>query len=444
MLTFLEKMKKLFIIPLIIFTLFTSCRKDEVTPPVEVTDAMARDSLWQLMNDWYLWYKVMPSVNKDDYSDPYKLMNALRYKELDRWSFVADYKEFNDEMNGIFVGHGFRIGLDDAGKARIVMIYSGSQLYKSGVRRGWIVRKINDTNVAPLLASSDPKGYTDLIGPATPGKTNKFEFEKPNGETFMTTDAKTSFSINSVLYADTLHLSSGITGHLVLESFINPTAQELNSAFAFFKSAGVKDLILDLRYNSGGFLYIAQTLASYIGGENLTGSTFAKLKYNDRHSAEDGFYKFQSTNFPLNLTRLAVITTRSTASASEALMNGLRSAIQVVSIGDTTDGKPTGMNGWNVAEKYYFWPVTFIMVNSKDEGNYFEGFAPDKIVPDDITHDFGDRKELCLKEAIHYLETGSVSSKGSGEYVMKRFSRLKQFSEKPAWVENGLLIGDQK
>lgn len=437
-------MKKLFIIPIIIFVLFSSCRKDDIEQPAELTDAMARDSLWQLMNDWYYWYKVMPSVNKDDYTDPYKLMNAVRYKDLDRWSFVADYKEFNDEMNGVFVGHGFRIGVDDAGKARIVMIYSGSQLYKAGVRRGWIVKKINGTDVAPLLASNQFDAYNEIIGPPAPGRTNIFEFETATGETKNLTDTKTSFYVNSVLHADTLHLASGITGYLVLESFINPTAQELNNVFSAFKAVGVKDLILDLRYNSGGFLYIAQTLASYIAGESLAGSTFAKLRYNDRHSAEDGIYKYQSTNFPLNLTRLAVITTRSTASASEALMNGLRSAIDVVSIGDTTDGKPTGMNGWNVGEKYYFWPVTFIMVNSRDEGNYFDGFAPDKIATDDITHDFGDRRELCLKEAVYYMEKGSVSSKGSGEYLRKQFHRSPQFSEKPEWVRNGLLIGNQK
>ena len=69
------------------------------------------------------------------------------------------------------------------------------------------------------------------------------------------------------------------------------------------------------------------------------------------------------------------------------------------------------MNGWTVGEKYLMWPVTFKIVNANNEGDYFDGIFPVKVVPDDITHDFNDREEICLKEAIHYLETGSVSTK---------------------------------
>ena len=138
---------------------------------------------------------------------------------------------------------------------------------------------------------------------------------------------------------------------------------------------------------------------------------------------------------PLSLTRLIVITTRLTASASEAVMNGLKPFLNVVSIGDTTNGKPVGMNGWEVGEKYFFWPITFKIVNKNNEGDYFDGIAPGKVIADDITHDFDDRNELCLKEAIHYLETGSFSTKG-----FTRFYRHPQYSERPEWMSNGLLL----
>ncbi len=439
-------MKKLIILPLIILVLFGSCRKDdpETRDNGSVTDAMARDSLWFIMNDWYYWYKDMPAVSKDEYADPYELMDAMRYKELDRWSYVEDYDTFLAEMNGVFVGHGYRIGLDEQDNARVAMIYPTSQLYKQGVRRGWIIKKINDREIAPVLVSGDIDAYNEIVGPPTPGRINKFEFVKPDGSTVIITDTKTQFSINTVIHSDTLHLSSGITGHLVLESFIVPTVQELNNAFASFKAANVKDLILDLRYNSGGYLYIANTLASYIAGNSYSGTIFAKAQYNDRHQEENGFYKYVSTSFPLNLSRLAVITTRSTASASESVMNGLSTIMDVVSIGDTTNGKPSGMNGWSVGEKFYFWPVTFMLMNSKDEGNFFFGIAPDKVATDDITHDFGDRKEMGLKEAIHYLETGSVSTKGSGDYMRGMVKHYPTYPERPSWREKGLMIGDNK
>lgn len=404
----------------------------------EVTPAMARDSLYDLMNEVYYWYNLMPSVTKEDFDDPYQLMDTLRYKPLDRWSFVADYDEFNAEMLGEFVGHGFRIGVDDAGNARIAMIYAESPLHKDyGVNRGWIVKEINDKEIAPVLISGDAAAYTDIIGPSTAGISNKFLFQNPdNGEYVTINSQKSKFTINTVLLSDTLNLSSGKTGHLVFESFITPSVQELVTAFAFFKVNDVKDLILDLRYNPGGYLDIAQILASFIAGDAMAGTTFAKLQYNDKYQSKNTTFSYIPTPSPLDLTRLVVITTRSTASASEAVMNGLTgSNINVIGIGDLTNGKPTGMDGRSVGKKYWFLPVTFKMVNAKNQGDYFEGIAPAKFVLDDITRDFGDRQELCLKEAIYYLENGSLSTKGSSDFI-----RYPRIPEKPSWIENGLLL----
>ncbi|MFZ0280901.1 MAG: S41 family peptidase [Bacteroidales bacterium] len=436
-------MKKLILFTTVIIALVSSCKKED-PPPVDenpvLTDAMARDSLYYLMKQWYYWVDSMPAVTKENYSDPYKLMDAMRFQPRDRWSFVADYNEFVAEMQGTFVGHGFRIGLDNADVARIALIYSKSPLYAQGVRRGWIVEKINDVEIAPLLKSGDGTAYSNLIGPGTAGISNKFLFKKPDNTEVTITSAKSSFTLNSVILYDTLHLTAGkIAGHIVFESFIEPSEAELTTAFAYFKANGVTDLILDLRYNSGGYLYIAQQLASYIAGNTPANSVnFASLTYNRMRTSENTTFKFISTPSPLSLTRLAVISTRLTASASEAVMNGLDPLMDVVSIGDTTNGKPTGMNGWEVGKKYFFWPVTFKIVNRDGKGDYFGGIAPARIVSDDITHDFDDRNELCLKEAIHYLETGSVTSKSIRG--ISPFYRHARFSEKPSWMDNGFSI----
>ena len=168
---------------------------------------MARDSLYDLMNQWYYWYNLMPVVTKENFSDPYKLMDTMRYKPLDRWSFVADYDEFNAEMQGEFVGHGFRIGLDDAGIARIAMIYSQSPLYKDGVRRGWIVKKIGDHEIAPILQSGNAAAYADAIGPSTAGITNIFLFQNPiDGKDVTISSTKSNFILNTVLLYETIQL----------------------------------------------------------------------------------------------------------------------------------------------------------------------------------------------------------------------------------------------
>lgn len=434
-------MKKLISLSIILLALFSSCKKDDNEPVIvdkEITDAMARDSLYFLMKQWYYWYNLMPSVVKETYADPYELLEAMRYKELDKWSFVADYNEFIAEMQGEFVGHGIRIGIDDSDKARIAMIYSKSPLYASGVRRGWIVKTVNGKDIAQIIISGNATEYDNVMGASTAGVTNNFVFIKPDGTEAAIASTKTSFTINSVLVADTLHLAGGkIAGHLVFESFIQPSSEELAQAFAFFKSCNVTDLILDLRYNSGGYLYVAQELASYIAGNALASSksTFAILTYNDKNQRWNESYPFKTINSPLDLSRLVVITSSLTASASEAVMNGLKPYLNVVAVGDTTLGKPMGMNGWEVGEKYFFWPITFKMVNKNNEGEFFDGIPPQKTSSDDITHDFVSRNEECLKEAIKYLETGSFSSKGKSV-----FYRHPQYSEKPSWVQNGLGI----
>ena len=427
-------MKNILICFLTATLLFSSCKKDEPDPGV--TPAMARDTLYYIMKQWYYWYNLMPSVTKENYADPYLLLEAMRYKPVDRWSFVADYDEFNAEMQGTFVGHGIRVGLDESQKARIALIYNNSPLYSKGVRRGWILKTVNTRDIAQILIAEDDEAYNEAFGPGKAGITNNFVFQDPDGNDVTISSTKSTFTINSVLLYDTLHLKTGITGHLVFESFIEPSAAELRTAFKFFKDNNVKDLILDLRYNSGGYLEIAQYLASYILGNVAQGTLFAKLQYNNRNQDENVSYPFVSTQYPLSLSRLAVISTRFTASASEAVMNGLKPFMEVISIGDTTNGKPTGMNGWDCGKKYYFWPITFKMVNSADQGDYFEGIYPSVIASDDIRFDFNNRNEESLREAIQYLETGTLPGKGPD-----KFSRSVQFSEKPSWMNNTFIRG---
>jgi C-terminal processing protease CtpA/Prc len=155
------------------------------------------------------------------------------------------------------------------------------------------------------------------------------------------------------------------------------------------------------------------------------------LKYNNKWQSENYSMSFLPLSNSLNLSRMVVITSRLTASASEAVMNGLAPHINVVSVGDTTNGKPMGMNGWACGQKYLFYPITFKLVNSLGEGEYFDGISPDKTCTDDVTHDFSDRDEACLTEAISYLKTGSFTGKGPGS-----FTSVRQFSEKPVWMNN--------
>jgi len=398
-------MKKYILILSVLAVIFTSCEKNNDEP--DVTPAMARDTLYAIMDHFYYWYDKMPSVTVENYEDPYNLLEALRYRPYDKWSYIADYDEFLAQSQGSFVGHGFKIGLGSDMTARVAMVFNKSELYAKGVRRGWIVKKINGVDIAPILISGNGKAYSDLIGPSEAGVTNQFVMIKPDGTEVSFSATKSTFTVNTVIHYDTLHLKSGIAGHLVFEEFINPSEEELRTAFKFFSENNATDVILDLRYNLGGLLNVSQTLATYLAGNGYTSTIFAKLAYNDKNQGYNSTYNFRLSEYPQNLQRIAIITSYSTASASELIINGLDPLMTVVTIGDTTRGKPMGMNVWSCCKKYMFLPVTFKTVNSLNQGEYYDGIAPDCLAADDIRFDFPDRNEESLKQAISWLEKGT-------------------------------------
>jgi carboxyl-terminal processing protease len=308
-------------------------------------------------------------------------------------------------------------------------------MYALGVRRGWIIKKLNGTNLAPIFIEGDGAAYSALIGASEAGITNTFLFETPEGKDSTITTTKASFVLNTVLNYDTLHLKTGVTGHLVFEQFIEPSNAELETAFAFFKQNNINNIIVDLRYNGGGDLTVLQNLAAYIVGTTRFGKPFLTLTHNEQQTSRNATFNFGTVTSPVSIGKMIVITTRSTASASEDLINGLKPFVEVKTIGDTTNGKPVGMYGFKHKVAYFFWPISFELVNTRGEGDFYDGFIPEKYVPDDITHDWGDRNESCLKEAIYYLENGSVSTKGFYNY-----QKSVQFTEGPVRINNAYLI----
>ncbi len=411
----------------------TSCKKDE---PIS-DDIKGRDFLYELMNDLYYWVDDMPVVNPKDYTDPYTLMEAMKFRPIDRWSNVQDYDDFMDYYAGNFVGHGIRIGVDDENKARIVMIYKNAPLYASGIRRGWIVKTVNGVDVGALLAEGKYQEYADVMKPAQAGIVNNFVFTNPSTLTDVAiSDTKSEFETNSVLTYKILNLTSGKTGYLAFDAFIDNSVAELQPAFTYFRTNGIKDLIIDLRYNGGGLLTVAQNLASYIAGNEHAGKVFVKSSHNTLNSGYDQTSLMLTTNYDIDINRLIVISTHETASASENVINSLIPFMDVICIGDTTNGKPVGMYGiTDNDELFIYLPIAFKLVNSDDEGEFFDGFAPEVLAEDDITRDFGDPAELSLAAAINYLETG-----GTKGFPYRPFKRTILEPGRPAWQNNTFIL----
>jgi carboxyl-terminal processing protease len=384
--------------------LFSSCRKEDEEDDERIA---VNEEFYRLMNDWYYWYDEMPSVNPSRYRSPYDLLEALRFQPGDRWSYISTRKEFEDYYrDSKFVGYGFGSAWHN-NRLRVTFIYNSSDLYDRGVRRSWILDKVNGTTVAPGM------NINQMLGANEVGVSNTFVFINETGQEVNMTVEKKELIMNTVLHKEVINTGSRNVGYLVFKNFTNPSFDELDAAVDFFNAEGIDDLILDLRYNGGGQTNVANYLASIIGGQKVAGKPFSKYLYNDKRAGNENFTDNFVTDAPsLMLDRLITIATGSTASASEMVINGLAPYMPVYIVGNDTYGKNMGMNAWFYQDMYAFVPVTFMIANSEDFGDYGDGLGADSYAADDITRAFGDPDEASLKEALNYIETGSFSSAG--------------------------------
>ena len=179
----------------------------------------------------------------------------------------------------------------------------------------------------------------------------------------------------------------------------------LNNLFAFFVANQAKELIIDLRYNHGGQGNIAFVLANLVAPKESEGRVFTRIINNQKNSLLNYSLFFQPSNNNLGIKRVFFITSPETASASEALINSLKAVMEVKLIGSRTHGKPFGFFSIPVGDNYIL-PIAFKNVNADGYGDYYDGLPVDMEIEDDLTHDFGDVEESCLKTALHYIKTG--------------------------------------
>jgi C-terminal processing protease CtpA/Prc len=396
-----------------------SCQEDEevvvpqqpTTPPVDIASDGLRDTTFKIMQEWYLWNDQMPAVDPADYGSADELLNALRF-ERDKWSYITEEKEYDDYFKrGEYQGYGYGPAFDAAGDLRVSLVYDDSPFGRAGVERGWVVRKINGT---PISRSS----YTNDLLEAP---TNTFEFVTPTGAVVTKTLTKTTVGINTVLDYQVLRVDEQPVGYLAFNGFIEKSIDELKPAFEAFQQAQITDLVLDLRYNGGGRIDVAEYIATNLIGTRGTDRVFAQDSYNP--TIQEGINaapeilalttrKFAAPEFPLDLNRLVVITSGRTASASELLINGLSPFMDVLIVGENTYGKPVGSRPFRYGG-YAISPIILKIVNDNGEGEYYEGFAPDALVADDLSYNFGDPREARLKEALHFIETGAFSDENA-------------------------------
>ena len=209
------------------------------------------------------------------------------------------------------------------------------------------------------------------------------------------------------------------TGYIVFKNFVEPSYVALDAAFAQLRDASATELVLDLRYNGGGLIAVAQHLGGLIGGDRTTGEVFAQYVHNDKQSSRNNAIRFPRPASAFPLSRLIVITTKSSASASELIINARRPFMPVIVVGDISYGKPVGQYGFRVCDKM-LWPVSFSVQNARGQGDYYDGFAPDCRAPDDIDHALGNAQEASLAAALTYVATGACPAPSASRAASDR------------------------
>lgn len=436
---------------------FQSCQdQDDVAVP---NNLAINDFIWKGLNLYYLWQADVPNLSDNKfatqkdlnnflsgYPKPENLFESLLYKPeslfpaseaVDRFSWIVDdYLELEGQLQGTTNNNGIEFGLSrkSTGSSEIFgwvrYVIPNSDASTKNIKRGDVFYGVNGTqltinNYQALLFGSN-NDYTlnlaDIIGGII----------TPNGKTVALT--KTVLNENPILVNKVIISGSHKIGYLMYNGFYANYDNQLNDAFGTLKTQGITDLVLDLRYNGGGSIQTATRLASMITGA-FTGQVFAKEQWNakiesyfaanDPESLKNLFVnKIETTPInSINMTKVYILTSGATASASELVINGLKPYITVVQIGDITTGKnvgsvtlydsPTfGKENRNPDHRYAMQPLVLKIVNSVGFGDYQSGLVPTFELKETIsTLDvLGSSTEPLLKLAIGKI-TGTAKMK---------------------------------
>lgn len=187
-----------------------------------------------------------------------------------------------------------------------------------------------------------------------------------------------------------------------------------NRIFNRFAGEGVQDVVVDLRYNGGGYVSVARKLADYLAPASANGGVMMTQKFNQKYTSYNSTDLFRKKG-SLNLNRIFFIVSNSTASASELLINSLKPYMDVMLLGASkTHGKPVGyfpipLGNW------YILPVSFFTVNKAGEGHYYNGMPLNSQVADGLDKDWGDLSETSFASAVNYITTGAFRSITPGQ-----------------------------
>jgi len=434
---------------LMILLLAVSCGDEEVLPVKQVekqvpaaikSEANHYVNSWILenMQYWYLWNEHIPTT-VDKNLDPESYFEALLSDE-DRFSWIqSNYEELLNSLQGISkeAGYEFVLYREKDGSDHVILqvLYTKPQSPAAavGLKRGDIVTHINGQQITT-------QNYKSLLSAIKENHEVQYKSLLVEEERF--TDPKT-LAISAIQFSEdpnylhkVIETGGKKIGYFVYNFFAPGTDgqpgkydEEMDAIFADFKSQGITDLVLDLRFNSGGSESSEKNLASLIGRGVDQSKIFLKRQYNavvqeailnDPNLGEShliSHYKAKANGVGnlLSSGRVYILTSSRTASASELIINALKPFMEVFLIGDTTYGKNVGsISLFEEKDEKNQWglqPIVVKVYNSEDQSDYSAGFAPDVLHKDNSVYLYplGDMREALLSEAIGQI-TGTATT----------------------------------
>ena len=425
----------------LLLALLSSCGEDRTGEFY----ALIEDRMWieDVMRENYLWAEDMPVIAKEDdyFQEPatfFKNMlskNAMNGKG-DKYSYMEQTKvETEEDTRSQMLdrtstyGMEFVLTNDPTGTtnhtfARVLYVLEGSPAEKAGIQRGDWFSEVNGNRITT-------DNYQQMINGGSVSLTRSHIISNENGWAWKTGEtvnmgASIAMEINPFLISSLIEAEGQKVAYLVYNEFSTGPKnegtesvynQQMKQIFSQFKAQSPDAFILDLRYNNGGFLQCAQALGSLLAPSSAMGKDFVNLTFNEKVTPQVVRYPFDVdyADANLNLSKIYVLTGNQTASASEAVINGLIPYMgkeNVVLIGAKTEGKNVAMQSFkNETHGLTLWPVIAYVSNANNEGDYSEGFEPDYSLNEfqiSQWHPLGHPEEYLLKNTLSLITTGTM------------------------------------
>jgi len=399
------------------------------------------------MNETYLFFDQVTDRDPNDFTDVEAYFGELIVSPpTDRFSFLQTTEDFETRSSGApTFGYGAQFTVLNNQLPRdwrVSFTQDGSPAETGGLTRGARILTIDGVDFVNGNSQAEVNTIVAGLFPESVGESHNFGLRYPDGTERTITIESTSLAIDPVSQVDIIQQGGRDIGYLHFNSFGPRTGEaQLIDAFETFSNAQIDDLVIDLRYNGGGLLFLAAQLGYMIAGTQSTNQVFYSQEFNSRDPGRNpitgervspinfqtetlGFTDDVTPGRPLptvNLNRVFVLTTERSCSASEAIISGLLGiGVEPIQIGTRTCGKATGQFPTDNCG-ITFIPLHFRGVNANGFGDYDGGFAPGQMtgsagpvitgceVNDDLANPLGNPNEAQLASALNFAETGTCS-----------------------------------